>query len=146
MPKNSSPDTAPDAAMPAPTSTAAEEMQMPASGGTDSVVVALNRAMGVFFLLPDGRRVEIHGNAVHLRGCELGTLPTGGAYGLTTIPRADWEAVKAAYGNTALFQSGRIFAQDSLSEARAEALDHADTRHGLEPVAGRHTVEARAEA
>ena len=76
----------------APTSTAAEDMA-PAATGKDTVTVALNRAQGIKFILGDGRRVEIFGNAVHLRGKEMGELPTGGAFGLTTIPAEDWEEI-----------------------------------------------------
>lgn len=132
-----------DKAANAPTSTAAEDMA-PAATGKDTVTVALNRAQGIKFILGDGRRVEIFGNAVHLRGKEMGELPTGGAFGLTTIPAEDWEEIVRRYGDTKLFASGRIFAQSSRSNVLAQTRDHADTRHGLEPFRGAHTEAAKA--
>lgn len=48
-----------------------------------TVTVALNRATGIQFLMPDGRRVVINGNAVDLRGREKGVLPVG-AFGLVS--------------------------------------------------------------
>ena len=88
--------------------------------------------------------MEIFGNAVHLRGKEMGELPTGGAFGLTTIPAEDWEEIVRRYGDTKLFASGRIFAQSSRSNVLAQTRDHADTRHGLEPFRGAHTEAAKA--
>lgn len=127
-----------------PTSTAAEDMATATATGKDTVTVALNRAQGVKFILGDGRRVEVFGNAVHLRGKEMGELPTGGAFGLTTIPAEDWEEIRRRYGDTRLFTSGRIFAQATRANVLAQARERADTRHGLEPFKGTHTEEARA--
>lgn len=132
-----------DKAVNAPTSTVAEDMA-PAATGKGTVTVALNRAQGIKFILGDGRRVEIFGNAVHLRGKEMGELPTGGAFGLTTIPEEDWKEIVCRYGDTKLFTSGRIFAQTSRSNVLAQTRDHADTRHGLEPFKGMHTEAAKA--
>ena len=129
-----------------PTSTAAVEGSAKAMGSssTAAVIVALNRAQGVIFSLPNGRKVEVCGNAVHLRGKEMGVLPSGGAFGLTPVERADWEEIKRIYGRTSLFKSGRIFAQKSQAEAMHQAQDHAGTRHGLEPSKGKTTEKAEA--
>lgn len=124
------------------TSTAAEE-PVPETGG-DTVIVCLNRAQGIRFTLKNGQTVEVVGNAVHLRGREMGVLPTGGAFGMTTIPRAAWEEIEAIYKDTALFKSGRIFAQASRPSALAQARELGETRHGLEPYTGRHTQEGSA--
>lgn len=129
----------------APSSTAVETPER-SDLGDDCVIVALNRPQGIIFRLKGGRQVEVHGNAVHLRGKEMGVLPTGGAFGLTPVARSDWEEIKRVYGNTALFKGGRIFAQASRSEALEQAEDHAKTRHGLEPTKGQVTGEIGREA
>lgn len=126
----------------AATSTAAEDVA-PQAGG-DTVIVCLNRAQGIRFTLKSGQTVEVAGNAVHLRGREMGVLPTGGAFGMTTVPRAAWEEIAATYKDTALFKSGRIFAQASRASALAQARELEETRHGLEPVTCRHTQEGSA--
>ena len=125
------------------TSTAAE-VETAETSGTDTVIVCLNRAQGIRFVLKNGQPVEVAGNAVHLRGRELGVLPTGGAFGMTTVPRAAWEEIEAVYKDTALFKSGRIFAQGSRASALAQAREREETRHGLEPVTCRHTQEGSA--
>ena len=127
----------------AATSTAAE-VETAENSGTDTVIVCLNRAQGVRFTLKNGQTVEVAGNAVHLRGREMGVLPTGGAFGMTTVPRAAWEEIAATYKDTALFKSGRIFAQGSRASALAQARDLEETRHGLEPHTCRHTQEGSA--
>lgn len=125
-------------------STADEDALSPEGRGNDTVIVCLNRAQGIRFSLKSGQTVEVAGNAVHLRGREMGVLPVGGAFGMTAIPRKAWEEIQATFGDTALFKSGRIFAQDSRASAMAQARDHSETRHGLEPVACRHTQEGSA--
>lgn len=134
---------APQNELEAPTSTAVESPVLDAT--SDTVLVALNRAQGITFILDDGRRVDVAGNAVHLKGKDSGILPTGGAFGLTRIKAADWDAIVAKFGTTALFRSGRIFAHHAESNVRAEAREKAHTRHGLEPATGRQTHEAKAE-
>ncbi|MCH5277755.1 MAG: hypothetical protein J1E80_07980 [Desulfovibrionaceae bacterium] len=104
------------------------------SAGADTVVVALNRATGIIFTMPDGRRVTINGNAVQLRGKAEIKLPVG-AYGLTTIARADWEWIKKTYENSLpLFKSGLLFAAERKADAADMADERAELRHGLEPV------------
>lgn len=106
----------------------------PAPSAADTVVVALNRASGIVFPMPDGRRVTINGNAIHLRGKEKSILPVGG-YGLTTIARADWEFIEKTYGpSMKIFESGLIFAADRKADAVDMADERAELRHGLEPV------------
>lgn len=116
-----------------------QELQGTSRAGGDTVVVCLNRAIGVRYRLKDNREITIPGNSCHLRGKEVGQLNTGGGFSMTTISRADWEEIKATYKDTALFKNGRIFAQDSRDNALAEARDKKDTRHGLEPTKGVQT-------
>ena len=99
----------------------------------DTVFVALNHPQGIAFGMPNGRRVEIQGNAVRLRGKEKGVLPVG-AFGLTRVDREDWEYIQKTYGSMPIFKSGLIFARDSKSDAADQAEDHTKTRHGREPV------------
>lgn len=107
--------------------------------GTATVTVALNRATGILFPLPGGRKALVNGNAAHLRGKEKGVLPVGG-FGLTTIAAEDWEFIKKTYGGMEIFEHGLIFAAERPSDARDEADEKAELRHGIEPVDPEHTA------
>ena len=115
------------AAQPAP------QTVQPSAGAGRTVVVALNRVQGIDYPMPDGRVVSIAGNAVGLRGQEMGVLPMG-AYGLTEIREDDWLYIEKTWGEWKLFKSGLIFAQTKAEDARAEAKEKAELRHGFEPI------------
>ena len=84
---------------------------------TDTVMVALNRATGITFPMPDGRKVLIEGNAASLRGKEKGVLPVG-AFGLTRVNADDWAYIEKTYGpHMEIFKSGLIFAQARKADA-----------------------------
>lgn len=122
----------------------AQEVQI-GTGATvnDTVLVCLNRAMGIIYTLSNGRTVQIEGHNAHLRGYNKpGNLNTGGGFGITTVARADWEEIKARYADSALFKSGRIYASSDLESAKAEAEEKKDTRHGLEPTKGVQSEKA----
>jgi hypothetical protein len=98
------------------------------------VVVALNRVQGIDYPMPDGRIVSIAGNAVALRGQEMGVLPVG-AYGLTEVREDDWLYIEKMWGETPLFKNGLIFASSKgEKDAKAEARNREDLRNGMEPV------------
>ena len=97
------------------------------------VFVGLNRANGLVFAMPDGRKVRINGNASDLRAQESGKLPVG-AFGLTMVNAEDWAYIKKTYGKMEIFKNGLIIAQDSRASAQDEAEEKEETRHGLEPV------------
>lgn len=122
-----------DAAPPAATEAAQTATQTAQAKSKPTVVVALNRAIGIQFAMPDGRKVLINGNAAHLRGKEKGVLPVGG-FGLTTIAADDWAYIKKTYGRMEIFENGLIFAAERKADAAAEAAEKANLRHGLEPV------------
>lgn len=108
-----------------------------AKASTDTVVVCLNRPLGIIYKLKSGKEVVIEGHNAHLRGYDvIGNLNTGGGFSLNIIPREDWEEIYETYKDTALFKKGRIFASSSRENALAEAKEKADTRHGLEPTKG----------
>ena len=113
--------------------------------GPDTVMVALNRATGISFRMPDGRRVLIEGNAASLRGREKGVLPVG-AFGLTRVNADDWACIERTYGpHMEIFRSGLIFAQTCKAGAVDEADERAELRHGLEPVDVENDPRARTE-
>lgn len=117
----------------ASTAKAAPQKVQPSAGGR-TVVVALNRVQGIDYPMPDGRVVSIAGNAVSLRGQEMGVLPMG-AYGLTEIREDDWLYIEKMWGQTPLFKNGLIFASSKgEKDARAEAKNREDLRNGMEPV------------
>ena len=106
--------------------------------GGDMVIVALCHPQGIIFELDHGkRRVNIKGNAANLRGLPKGVLPQGG-FGLTSIPRSDWEAIKAEYSDMAIFKKGLIFAAEKREDVIAECDEKAELRHGREPVDVEH--------
>ncbi len=123
----------------------AQEVQIGtgATPANDTVLVCLNRAMGIIYTLSTGRQVTIEGQNVHLRGHNVvGNLNTGGGFSFNQVARADWEEIKRTYGDTALFKSGRIFAAEDLESAKSEAEEKKDTRHGLEPTKGIQSQKA----
>ncbi|MBD5417358.1 MAG: hypothetical protein HDR50_06810 [Desulfovibrio sp.] len=134
---------------PAVNTTAAEaaktEAQAAKASGTAMVAVALNRATGIQFSMPDGRKVVINGNAAHLRGKEKGVLPVG-AFGLTMVPATDWEYIKKTYGGMEIFQHGLIFAAERKADAVDEAAEKAELRHGIEPIDPENTTTKPDEA
>ena len=117
----------------ASTAKAAPQKVQPSAGGR-TVVVALNRVQGIDYPMPDGRVVSIAGNAVGLRGQEMGVLPVG-AYGLTEIREDDWLYIQKMWGETPLFKNGLIFASTKgEKDAQAEARNREDLRNGMEPI------------
>ena len=105
----------------------------PSAGAGRTVVVALNRAQGLDFPMPDGRIVSIAGSNAGLRGQMTGVLPIG-EFGLTEVAESDWLYIQKVWGEWRLFKNGLIFAQTKTEDAKAEAKEKAETRHGFEPV------------
>lgn len=112
--------------------------------GGETVVVALNDSLDRVYTLAGGRQVRLNCGSTHLRGAKRAQLPVG-AYGLTVLAKADWEEIRAIYGQTAVFKNGLIFAQSSQSKAEDQAAERRETRHGLEPVDIRKTRSRKAE-
>ena len=116
------------------TAAAKDEKKAGAATGGNTVVVALCHPHGIQFILDGGkRRVRLNGNAANLAGQPKGILPLGG-FGLTEIPVADWEAIKATYGRMEIFKNGLCFAHGKRADTLAEADEKAGLRHGREPV------------
>ena len=105
----------------------------PSAGAGRTVVVALNRAQGLDFPMPDGRIVSIAGSNAGLRGQMTGVLPIG-EFGLTEIAESDWLYIAKTWGEWKLFKNGLIFAQTKAEDAKAEAKEKAEFRHGFEPI------------
>ena len=98
------------------------------------VMVCLNRPTGIKFALPGGKIVRINGNAADLKGRDMGVLPVG-AYGMTMIDEADWQAIKATYAaSMPIFAQGLIFAASDMASAVSEAKEKEELRGGLEPI------------
>lgn len=141
--KNKGGDMAKGKAAPVSTAemvTPLEKAQVVKSGtAEDTVMVCCNHPWGFRYELSGGRAVELNGSGAHLRGLPGGKLEAG-AYGLTVIPRKDWEEIKALYGSLKPFQSidGKpplVFARDDSASAYAQAAEYKDeSRHGYEPV------------
>lgn len=112
---------------------AAPQNVQPSAGAGRTVVVALNRAQGLDFPMPDGRIVSIAGSNAGLRGQMTGVLPIG-EFGLTEIAEQDWLYIQKVWGEWRLFKNGLIFAQTKTEDAKAEAKNREDLRNGMEPV------------
>ena len=105
----------------------------PSAGTGRTVVVALCRAQGLDFPMPDGRIVSIAGSNAGLRGQMTGVLPIG-EFGLTEIAESDWLYIAKTWAEWRLFKNGLIFAQTKVEDAKAEAKEKAELRHGFEPI------------
>lgn len=113
----------------------AEEIDEPEKN--DTVTVCSNFPRDVKFRVLDNRGQEqtilIKGNASHLRGLGSGILPIG-AYGITAnVPKGAWEQIATIYKDDARFKEGLIFATSSKN-ARSEAKERKNLRHGFEPI------------
>lgn len=97
------------------------------------VIVCLKHPHGIKFKLGNNRHVTIQGNATHLKGKTTGVLPEGG-FGMTTILKEDWEAIKNTYSTMSIFKSGLIFASADTASAQAQAKEHDELKSGFEPV------------
>lgn len=106
----------------------------PKAGKGDMVCVMLNRPQGIKFLINNGKTVvEINGNGVNLKGKSKGILPIGG-YGMTMVPRDQWEEVKRMYGRMAYFKNKLILEAEDKASGNDMADDHTELRNGFEPV------------
>lgn len=97
------------------------------------VIVCLKHPHGIKFKLDNNRSVVINGNAAHLKGKTTGVLPDGG-FGMTTISKEDWEAIKNTYSTMSIFKSGLIFASADTVSAQAQAKEYDELKSGFEPV------------
>ena len=88
----------------------APQKVQPSAGAGRTVVVALCRAQGLDFPMPDGRIVSIAGSNAGLRGQITGILPVG-EFGYTEIAEQDWLYIKKTWAEWRLFKNGLIFAQ-----------------------------------
>ena len=111
----------------------APQKVQPSAGAGRTVVVALCRAQALDFPMPDGRIVSIAGSNAGLRGQITGILPVG-EFGYTEIAEQDWLYIKKTWAEWRLFKNGLIFAQTKVEDARAEAKEKAELRHGFEPI------------
>lgn len=137
--KNAAPLTAHDASQIAENIKERAEAAGEAASVSGTVTVALNYPRSIAFDIQtnDGGKkvIVINGNAVNLRGLDMGVLPPGGTYGLTFgVPRADWEAIKEKYHGMPIFRNGLIFATGTPTEAKKEADNRRSLRHGYEPI------------
>ena len=103
----------------------------------NTVIVCCNEPHNIIFSIADNagrkQKIEINGNAVHLKGKTQGKIPVG-AYGMTVIDKDAWEKIKAKYGRMPAFINGRIFASESKVEAESESENRKNLRHGKEPI------------
>lgn len=105
--------------------------------GNDTVVILSNFPRDIKYVWRDDngnlREIVFKGNAGYLRGKESGILPVGG-YGITTnVPAKAWEWLKSHRPKDPLIKNGLIFAS-TAKNARTEAKERTDLRHGFEPV------------
>lgn len=80
---------------------------------------------GLVFKLPSGERVV-------LKGSNSSALV--GGFGLTRVPTATWNQVKAIFGSLPVFVKGLIFDETTASRGLAKATEHAGVKNGFEGV------------
>jgi len=109
--------------------------------GNDTVVVACG--------IPMGQRFNINGKVIELNGVPLSHLVSAtqqgmplpaGKYGMTELPREDWEAILKNYGYCDFIQNGVIFAKERKEEVEEEAQEKSKKKLGFEqadPKAGK---------
>lgn len=111
------------------------EQAAPAQGAGD-VLVAYNgvQAQKITLTMRNGvkKDVVINGNNADLIGKMKGELHSGG-YGLTSIPREEWEEIKKQYGKWGPIKSGLMFASDEAS-VDADIKAKAGLKNGYEPL------------
>ena len=113
----------------------ADEVEEPEKN--DTVTVCSNFPRDIKFRVLDNTGKEqvilIKGNATNLRGLGAGIIPIG-AYGITAnVPKEAWEQIANIYKDDARFKNGLIFAT-SAKNARGEAKERKNLRHGFEPI------------
>ena len=105
-----------------------------AATGSEVVSVFANLQTGQSFKLPDGSTVTISGVPVsNLKGID-GQNFAGGKYGVTKVPADQWAQIVKTYGGMKFFQSGLVFAAETMERGKAMARERGGLRHGYEPV------------
>lgn len=83
--------------------------------------------------IPNGLHLDLGGKRITLNGSSS-SLVIGG-YGLTEgVPAEFFEAWMKAYADSPAVTNGLVFAQEKAADARAQALDQAEIKTGLEPL------------
>lgn len=108
------------------------------SATSGTIFVAMNYPQSLKFSVPDRsglpRDIVLNGNAVELRGKEMGILPVG-AYGITEIDTDAWSHIKTHYAGLPLIKNGLIFAMErNESFVKDAAAERNGERNGFEPV------------
>ncbi len=106
------------------------EQEAPTS---NTVIVKCNLPHGMRFPLERGD-IVVNGNATHLRGLEMGIIPSDGRYGQTYIDASAWNEIVRIYGTLPAIKNGLIFAEKNTARANARAKEQVELRHGREPV------------
>ncbi len=100
----------------------------------ETVTVLFRSRCGQRFTLPDGRFVELEGNAVYLAGADGRPLPAGG-YSVNVVDKALWDEVKNHFAKAYApwFESGKIKEAKSEKDGVNKAQDNAADDAGLNP-------------
>lgn len=115
----------------------------------DTVTVLFRSRRGQRFTLPDGRFVELEGNAVYLAGADGRPLPAGG-YSVNVVDKATWNDVKTHFAKAYApwFESGKIKEAKNERDGINAAQNNAGDDAGLNPFNPKSegvTVEAKTE-
>ena len=103
------------------------------SAGSDMVTVACGIPMGQRLILSDGEVLLNGAPLSHIVSAQkgVGYLPAG-KYGLTAIPRKQWEEILERYGKFDFIVNGTIFAKDDHASAVAKAQEMSEKKLGFE--------------
>jgi hypothetical protein len=103
------------------------------SAGSDMVTVACGIPMGQRLILSEGE-VLLNGVPMsHIVSAQkgVGYLPAG-KYGLTVLPRKQWEEILERYGKFDFIVNGVIFAKEDHDSAVAKAKELSEKKLGFE--------------
>lgn len=104
------------------------------AASSETVTVLFRNRCGQRFTLPDGRFVELEGNAVYLAGADGAPLPAGG-YSVNVVDKALWNEIKTHFAKAYApwFELGKIKEAKNEKDGINNAQDNAADDAGLNP-------------
>lgn len=96
--------------------------------------VFCNLPHGIEFKMPQDKKIFIIGIPVsRLVGLD-GEKLSGGKYGVTEMPKEDWDYISKTYKDMEIFKNNLIFAESTEKKGLDKAKEMNETRHGFEQV------------
>ncbi len=100
----------------------------------DIVYVFYNSPTGIKFRLSNNKVIEINGSPLSELYNPSGNRMSAGKFGITEILRQDYEQIEKMYGSMKIFESGRLYASDSMDYGNDRAKEQEKQVNGNEQV------------